>query len=212
MDDAETLDDDLKVRACERCPALVESRSQIVNGVGPPESPLLFVGEAPGEREDAEGEPFVGRSGDVLDDALNEAGVRRDDVRITNCVRCRPPDNRNPTGEELDNCRGYLDAEIERIDPELVVTLGKVPSEHLLGRSVGITSEAGSVLDASLGGRSRRVLLSVHPAATLYDRSQRETFFDAIGTAVEIAGVETDDGSGSEGASPTRGQSRLDQY
>ena len=199
------LDEELRVPACERCPALVESRSRIVDGVGPTDADLLFVGEGPGESEDREGEPFVGRSGDVLDEALRDAGLARADVRITNCVRCRPPDNRDPTTDELANCRGYLDAEIDRLDPDLIVTLGKVPSEHLLDRSVAITSESGDVVDARLAGKSRRVLLSVHPAATLYDRSQRDGFFETIARAAELSGV----GDREEGGD---GQSRLGEF
>jgi uracil-DNA glycosylase family 4 len=179
----------LEVTGCEKCPALVESRSRIVNGVGPDDADLLFVGEAPGAHEDEQGEPFVGRSGTVLDDALREAGLARADVRITNCVRCRPPENRDPSKEELSNCRGYLEREIDLLDPELVVTLGKVPAEHLLRRSVAVTKEAGSVVDARLGSQSRRVLICVHPAATLYDRSQRDGFFEAIARAAELSGV-----------------------
>ncbi|MEF8976196.1 MAG: uracil-DNA glycosylase, partial [Halapricum sp.] len=166
------MDEQLCVTDCQRCPELVDSRSQIVNGVGPTDTDLLFVGEAPGAQEDQEGEPFVGRSGDVLDDALRDAGLSRADVRITNCVRCRPPDNRDPTSEELDNCRGYLEEEIDRVDPDVIVTLGKVPSQHLLERDVAVTSEAGELFDATIAGQPRRVLVSVHPAATLYDRSQ----------------------------------------
>ena len=203
-ENADALDAELRVPSCERCPALVESRSQIVDGVGPTDADLLFVGEGPGAQEDEEGEPFVGRSGDVLDDALRDAGLARADVRITNCVRCRPPDNRDPTTEEQANCRGYLEREIERLDPELIVTLGKVPSEHLLDRSVAITSESGEVVDVRLAGASRRVLLSVHPAATLYDRSQRDGFFETIARAGEVSGV-----GGSGGGS---GQSRLGDY
>jgi len=190
------------VIACERCPALVESRSRIVNGVGPDDAALLFVGEAPGAQEDEEGEPFVGRSGSVLDDALRDAGLARADVRITNCVRCRPPENRDPHAEELDNCAEFLAAEIAHVDPDLIVTLGKVPGERLLDRDVAVTKEAGSVVDARLGGESRRVLICVHPAATLYDRSQRDGFEDAIAKAAELAGVSADGG----------GQSRLGDY
>jgi len=190
------------VAACERCPALVESRSRIVNGVGPDDAALLFVGEAPGANEDAEGEPFVGRSGTVLDDALRDAGLARADVRITNCVRCRPPENRDPHVEELDNCAGFLEREVEVVDPDLIVTLGKVPGERLLDRSVAVTTEAGSVVDARLGGESQRVLVCLHPAATLYDRSQRESFDAAIAKAADLAGVSADDG----------GQSRLGEY
>ena len=219
------LDDDLCVEECTRCPALVESRSRIVNGSGPTDAALAFVGEAPGADEDEQGKPFVGRSGDVLDEALREAGIARADVRITNCVRCRPPDNRDPSAEELSNCRGHLDAEIDRLDPELIVTLGKVPSQHLLDREVAITSEAGSVVDARIGGASRRVLLSVHPAATLYDRSQRDGFFEAIAEAARIAGIGADrpgadgdangDPDGNEGSGASSGpdgQSRLGEF
>jgi DNA polymerase len=202
--------DGLCVTDCERCPALVESRSRIVNGVGPEDAALLFVGEAPGQYEDEQGEPFVGRSGDVLDDALAEAGVLREDVRITNCVRCRPPENRDPHAEELANCRGYLETEVDRVDPDVLVTLGKVPAEHLLGRSVAVTKEAGSVDEVRIADAPRRVLLSVHPAATLYDRSQQETFESAIAEAVDLAGL--GDGSGGGGGGGGGGQSRLGDY
>ncbi len=188
--------DGLCVRECTRCPELVESRSRIVNGAGPDDADVLFVGEGPGAQEDAEGEPFVGRSGGVLDDALRDAGLARADVRITNCVRCRPPENRDPTTEELDNCRGYLETEIARVDPELVVTLGKVPSQHLLGRSVAVTKEAGDLNDVRIEGEPRRVLVSVHPAATLYDRSQADTFESVVRRAADLAGA--GDGEGGQ--------------
>lgn len=189
MDDADAARrEGPDVVACERCPALVESRSQIANGDGPTDADLLLVGEAPGETEDREGRPFVGRSGDVLDDALRDAGLARADVRITNCVRCRPPDNRDPHAAELANCRPYLEAEIERVDPDLLITLGKVPAEHLLGRDVAVTGEAGEVYDATVGERLQRLLVSVHPAATLYDPSQRETFERTLRKAAEYAG------------------------
>ncbi|ELZ10826.1 phage SPO1 DNA polymerase-like protein [Halovivax asiaticus JCM 14624] len=195
----------LCVTDCTRCPALVDSRSRIVDGTGPADADVLFVGEAPGAQEDATGEPFVGRSGTVLDDQLRTVGLERESVRITNCVRCRPPDNRDPTTDELENCRGYLEAEIDRVDPDVVVTLGKVPSEHLLERSVAVTSETGSVEEVRLGEADtpRPVLICLHPAATLYDRSQESAFAETIQEAAAIAGVSpTDEG----------GQSRLGEY
>ncbi|WP_254822751.1 uracil-DNA glycosylase [Haloglomus halophilum] len=192
----------LEVTDCAACPELCESRSRIVNGVGPADADLVFVGEAPGANEDEQGEPFVGRSGDVLTEALRDRGLARRDVRITNCVRCRPPDNRDPKGAELTNCKGYLAAELEQVDPELVVTLGKVPAQHLLERSVAVTKEAGTVHDARVGEGSYRVLLCVHPAATLYDRSQESTFADALDEAVALAGLDEDGG----------GQSRLGEF
>jgi uracil-DNA glycosylase family 4 len=192
--DAETLG----VTGCERCPELVESRSQIVDGVGPADADLLFVGEAPGATEDEEGEPFVGRSGGVLDAELRDAGIPRADVRITNCVRCRPPDNRDPTVEERANCRPYLDSEIAAVDPDLVVTLGKVPAEHLLDRSVAVTSEAGDIQEVRVGGTAYPLLVCVHPAATLYDPGQKDVFTETLRLAAEHAG---------EG-----GQSALDEF
>ncbi|MEZ3142458.1 uracil-DNA glycosylase family protein [Halobaculum sp. MBLA0143] len=189
------MDDSLCVSDCTDCPRLVDSRSRIVNGVGPTDADVVFVGEGPGETEDAEGEPFVGRSGTVLDDALRDAGLAREDVRITNSVRCRPPENRDPRSGELDNCRRHLADELAAIDPEIVVALGKVPAQNLLERSVAVTSEAGDVADARVGDASYRVLICVHPAATLYDGSQKETFQSTIQTAAELAG-DGDDGSG----------------
>ncbi|MCG1004170.1 MULTISPECIES: uracil-DNA glycosylase family protein [Halobacterium] len=190
----------LEVTECTRCEALVDSRSRIVDGDGPEDAGVLFVGEAPGANEDEEGVPFVGRSGDVLDDELRDAGLSRADVRITNCVRCRPPENRDPNNEELANCRPYLEREIELVDPDVVVTLGKVPGEHLLGRDVAVTSEAGDIERVELGGEPRDVLICLHPAATLYDASQRDAFTETIAKAATMAGAE---GSG---------QSRLGDY
>ncbi|WP_265108500.1 uracil-DNA glycosylase [Halosolutus halophilus] len=196
--------EDLRVTACTRCPDLVDCRSRIVNGTGPEDADVLFVGEGPGANEDEQGEPFVGRSGTVLDDALRTVGLDRETVRITNCVRCRPPENRDPTTEELENCREYLEREIDLLDPDAIVTLGKVPSEHLLDRSVAVTKEAGDVADVRIEGTPRRVLICVHPAATLYDRSQEETFETTLQRAADLAGVDgSDNGSG---------QTRLDGF
>lgn len=192
--------DGIDVLACEQCSELCESRSQIVNGTGTTTGSILFVGEGPGANEDEQGEPFVGRSGDVLDEALRDRGLTRRDVRITNCVRCRPPENRDPTTEELENCREHLDREIARIDPELIVTLGKVPSQHLLERDVAVTKAAGSVLEHRIAGTTRRVVICVHPAATLYDSSQRDAFDGALDEAVSIVGHDAG------------GQSRLSEY
>ncbi|MEF8842325.1 MAG: uracil-DNA glycosylase [Haloarculaceae archaeon] len=195
--------DGLDVTACERCADLCESRSRIVNGTGDPDGALLFVGEGPGAQEDREGEPFVGRSGDVLTDALRDRGLAREDVRITNCVRCRPPKNRDPRTAELENCRPYLEAEIDRVDPDLIVTLGKVPSEHLLGRSVAVTEAAGTVHDVRIADEPRRLLVCVHPAATLYDPSQKATFGAALDEAISL--IDDRNGGGS-------GQSRLGEF
>jgi DNA polymerase len=180
----------LTIRDCARCSELTASRSQIVDGVGPIDADLLFVGEAPGEEEDRVGEPFVGRSGDLLDEVLADQGLSRSAVRITNAVKCRPPENRDPTATERANCRPYLDREIAAVDPAAIVTLGKVPSEELLDRSVAVTREAGETETVSIDGTAYRVLIGLHPAATMYDPSTREPFEAVIEAAAAIAAGE----------------------
>ena len=184
----------LTVTACQRCPALASTRSRIVNGVGPADAELVIVGEAPGEREDQQGEPFVGRSGEVLTDALRTAGIDREMIRITNAVRCRPPDNRNPTTEELEHCREWLEAELYAIDPTVILAVGKVPGSHLLDRSVAVTAEAGRIDRITICNREYPVVVCVHPAAILYDRSQADRLASAIETAVAQLGKSPNDG------------------
>ena len=184
MDDSEPF----AVSSCTRCAALVESRSRIVNGSGPATADVLLVGEGPGQTEDAEGEPFVGRSGAILDEALERVGLARSAIRITNCVRCRPPDNRDPTRGELEACRDHLEAEIDAVDPAVVVTLGKVPSEHLLEREVAVTAAAGSLESIIVNGSERPVVVSVHPAASLYNGGDTAPLERALGRAVDLSG------------------------
>lgn len=174
------------VRSCTRCPALVDNRTQIVNGQGDVDASVLFVGEAPGKIEDERGVPFVGRSGDILNETLTNAGYDRSTVRITNCVRCRPPENRTPHVAERSNCRPYLDAEIETIDPAVILTLGKTPAEVVLGRTVHVTEEVGTQETHHIGNRERIVVIGLHPAATLYNRSIRPDFDAAIELAFEL--------------------------
>lgn len=181
------LDKNGNVESCTECPKLVECRSRIVNGVGPIDAPLLIVGEAPGQTEDEGGEPFVGRSGTVLMDALNKYGILRGQVRISNCVRCRPPDNRNPTSEELSNCSSYLSAEIALVEPEIVLGVGRVPSEQLTGESLAVTKESGETYSRTFSGYNVDVMVGLHPAFILRDGSYRDVFEDAIQSAIEAS-------------------------
>ena len=180
---------DLEVSACTRCPDLIVSRSQIVNGVGPATADLVIVGEAPGATEDERGEPFIGRSGQLLTDALRDVGISRDSVRITNCVRCRPPDNRNPRKGERSNCFAWLAQELTAIDPELVLAVGKVPASQLLDRDIAVKQAAGSIEDVEFGDATYPVLVSPHPAAVLYDRSNEAILHDALTIAAHRIGI-----------------------
>jgi len=178
--------DNTCVTDCTKCPELVSSRSQIVNGVGPIDADLALVGEGPGANEDEQGVPFVGRSGSVLNDTLSNLDYPREEVRITNTVRCRPPDNRDPRASERENCRPHLERELASVNPKAVLTLGKVPSETLLGESIAITKVAGNTYEKEFCGASLTVVAGLHPAATLYDSSYKDLFEDAVSVAVEL--------------------------
>lgn len=156
-----------EVRACTRC-RLHEGRTNAVPGEGNPATEVVFVGEGPGFNEDRQGRPFVGRAGDLLVRLLGEIGWRRDDVFITNLVKCRPPDNRDPQPDEIATCVPYLRRQLEALDPSLVVTLGR----HSLARFMpgsAISRAHGTMLpaDPDTGARHAIVFAMYHPAAAL---------------------------------------------
>jgi uracil-DNA glycosylase family 4 len=151
---------------CTRC-RLANGRTQVVFGVGDPHAELMLVGEAPGFHEDRQGEPFVGRSGQLLDRMLRGIGLSRDSVYITNVVLCRPPGNRDPQPDEIDACRGYLDEQIRLVDPKVVLTLGNFASKTLLETTTGITRLRGRTYPF----QGRTLVPTFHPAAAL--RSER---------------------------------------
>ena len=149
--------------ACTRCP-LHETRTQVVFGVGDPTSDLMFVGEAPGREEDLKGEPFVGRSGQLLDRlVLEEIGLTRDQFYIANVVKSRPPGNRDPLPLEIEACRPWLEAQLDLIAPKVVVTLGNFSSKLLLDTKEGITKLRGR----SYPFRNGVLVPTFHPAAVL---------------------------------------------
>lgn len=180
------MDENGCVNDCTKCPKLVDSRSQIVDGVGPMDADLLIVGEAPGENEDKNGEPFVGKSGNLLDEELENNGMSRDEVRITNTVRCRPKDNRDPRKSEISNCFGYLETEISMVEPEVVLPVGRIPTQALLDDNASVTKVAGDVKNRLFGGMMVKVVPGIHPAATMYDPSYKELFEESISNAIDI--------------------------
>jgi uracil-DNA glycosylase len=152
-----------QARACTRCPELVATRTQVVPGVRPTGATVLLVGEAPGAQEDRTGVPFVGRSGQLLDVLLAEAGLPRKHVAVANVVKCRPPGNRKPRRAEVTSCRPWLAAQIALADPRVVVSLGGTAAEWFLG--------PGARLSAHRGARSayegRPLVVTYHPSAAL---------------------------------------------
>jgi DNA polymerase len=149
--------------ACTNCP-LSETRTQVVFGAGDPEADLMFVGEGPGEQEDRDGIPFVGRAGRLLTSLIEGIGLDRDVVYIANVVKCRPPGNRDPQPHEIDSCRPYLEAQLDFIDPAVVVTLGNFATKLLLDTKEGITKLRGREFPF----REHAVLMpTLHPSAVL---------------------------------------------
>lgn len=169
MDHAPGPFDALRTAAsgCTAC-GLAATRTQVVVGEGDPAAGLLVVGEAPGAEEDRTGRPFVGRSGQLLDRLLAEVvGVDRTGCFITNVVKCRPPENRNPTADEVASCRPWLHQQVDLAAPSVVLTLGNFASRLLLGTREGVTRLRGRSYEVDLGARSVTVVPTLHPAAVL---------------------------------------------
>jgi len=154
----------VQVRACNLCP-LHLSRTQGVPGVGPATARIMAVGEAPGESEDREGRPFVGAAGRLLTQLLEEIGLSRDDIFITNVLKSRPPGNRDPLPEEVLACAPYLDAQIEVLQPEVILLLGRHALQRLLPQAPGISRAHGTLVRQG----ERTYMPCYHPAAALYN-------------------------------------------
>lgn len=150
-------------RRCTRCPELVETRTQVVPGVGRAQARVMFIGEAPGRWEDERGEPFVGDAGAYLNELLEKIGLRRSDVFITNVIKCRPPKNRNPKASEIENCAAYLERQLIMLQPDVVVLLGRVAMEHFFPKEK-ITQAAGHARREKVAGREYTFLPLLHPA------------------------------------------------
>ena len=148
---------------CTRCP-LAGSRTNVVFGVGDPNADLMFVGEAPGRDEDLQGEPFVGRSGQLLDRLMREEiGISRNQVYIGNVLKCRPPNNRDPLPDEIATCRPFLEQQVDLIAPKVVITLGNFATRLLLDRKEGVTKLRGSTYPF----RGGVLIPTFHPSAAL---------------------------------------------
>ncbi|MGB5432355.1 MAG: uracil-DNA glycosylase [Acidimicrobiia bacterium] len=171
--------------SCTAC-RLAEERLNVVFGDGNPRADVVFVGEAPGAREDEEGLPFVGPSGKLLERLLAEIGLRREDVYIANVVKCRPPKNRDPRPDEIVACKGYLREQLSLIDPKVVVTLGNFSSKLLLNTETGITRLRGTAYE----WWGRYLVPTFHPAAALRGSAQvlEDMQYDFGLVAAAIAG------------------------
>jgi DNA polymerase len=178
---------------CTRCRLSKQGRKQIVFGVGSPNAELMFIGEAPGADEDQQGEPFVGRAGQLLNNMIKAMGLRREDVYIANIIKCRPPGNRMPERDECETCSPFLMRQISAIKPKAIVALGAVAAKTLLAINAPMSEFRGHWFDF----RGTKLAVTYHPAFLLRDpRQKKETWKDLqmvmkeLGLAIPAKGVE----------------------
>ena len=171
---------------CRKCP-LADTRHNVVFGVGPRDAEVMCIGEGPGEQEDLQGEPFVGRAGKLLDDMLGVIDLsRKDNVYIANIVKCRPPQNRDPLNTEQDACIGYLRSQVALIRPKIIVCLGRISAMRLIREDFRITREHGQWFEKA----GIHMTALYHPAAILRDPTKRpDTFMDLKGLQQKIRQV-----------------------
>ena len=168
------------VKQCRKC-RLCETRKNVVFGVGNREADIMFIGEGPGADEDAQGEPFVGKAGKLMNMAFDMLGIKREEVYIANIVKCRPPNNRNPQDDEAENCLDYLRNQVILVKPKIIVLLGSVALKNILGKEYGITASRGKWLE-------RKGILYMptwHPAALLRDENKKIEFWRDLKSVVE---------------------------
>lgn len=170
---------------CRAC-ALADTRKNVVFGVGNTEAEVLFIGEGPGANEDEQGLPFVGAAGKLLDDMLAMIGLKREAVYITNIVKCRPPQNRDPLNTEKDACIGYLRRQVALMRPKIIVCLGRIAAAELIKPDFKITREHGQFFEKS----GVQMTALYHPAALLRDSNKKpETFVDLKALQAKIRQV-----------------------
>jgi len=157
-----------RIRSCRKCP-LAETRKNAVPGEGNLSADLMFIGEAPGRDEDAQGIPFVGRAGQLLTRIINAMKLERNDVFISNVVKCRPPDNRNPNRNEIETCQRYILEQIDLIAPKVIVTLGNIPTRYFLKTTRGITALRGEFQEFN----GIKVMPTFHPSYLIRNETDR---------------------------------------
>ena len=162
----------LTCKNCTECP-LHETRTNCVFGTGNRNAKLMFVGEAPGEKEDLSGIPFVGAAGKLLDKYLEAVGIDRNEVYIANILKCRPPKNRDPLPAEQDKCIGYLREQVRLIRPKIIVCLGRIAAMRLISPDYKITKEHGTFVDI----KGFTMTAVFHPAALLRDPRRKEDMY-----------------------------------
>lgn len=166
---------------CNKC-KLAQGRKNVVIGAGNKNAKIMFIGEGPGADEDLQGIPFVGKAGKLMNMAFAGIGINREEVYITNIVKCRPPMNRNPEKDEAESCSEYLKTQIELIKPEIIVLLGSVALKNILGEEYGITKARGTWIEKD----GIKYMPTFHPAALLRDETKKIAFWKDLKLVKEM--------------------------
>ena len=168
-----------EVKKCNKCD-LCKNRTNVVFGEGNKKADIMFIGEGPGADEDAEGVPFVGKAGKLMNQAFIGLGINRENVYIANIVKCRPPNNRVPTKEEVDCCLNYLRNQVLLINPKIIVLLGNTALKNILGTQYSITSSRGKWIEK----KNIKYMPTFHPAALLRDESKKIDFWNDLKSVI----------------------------
>lgn len=170
------------IKNCQKC-KLCQGRQNIVFGVGNKEAKIMFIGEGPGADEDKQGEPFVGKAGKLMNLAFQTVGIKRETVYIGNIVKCRPPNNRDPQEDEVNACMNYLRNQVILVKPKIIVLLGRIALQNILGQEYRITSARGKWIQK----KGINYMPTWHPAALLRDENKKIDFINDLQKVVEFA-------------------------
>lgn len=162
-------------KECKKC-KLCTTRQNIVFGVGNPKAEIMFIGEGPGADEDRQGEPFVGKAGQLMNKAFDVVGIKREEVYIANIVKCRPPHNRDPEKDEITTCMNYLRNQVMIIKPKIIVLLGRIALQNILGEEYRITASRGNWIEK----KGIMYMPTWHPAALLRDETKKIDFLEDL--------------------------------
>lgn len=174
-----------KIGDCNRC-KLCKGRTNIVFGTGNPDARLMFVGEGPGQEEDRQGKPFVGRAGELLTKMISAMGLTRDNVYIANVVKCRPPDNRNPEEDEIAACEPFLSEQIDIIRPDIICALGTFAAQTLLDTKTRISDLRGKIHEKD----RHKIIATFHPAYLLRNQNEKRRAWEDLQLVMKELGME----------------------
>jgi DNA polymerase len=165
-----------KINQCEKCPELCASRIQTVPGTGNVNADIVIIGEAPGRTESERGIPFCGRSGELLTNILAACNIKREEIFITNTCKCRPPNNRTPLPDEVENCRPFLNLQLKAINPRYIICMGSCASQNLLG----VTTPIGAMRGQWFDYQNIKVMATWHPAYALRNKSAKQEIYEDV--------------------------------